>query len=145
MVGTKPCPQVPYPCVFPTLPGMAIPPLLWAKHGCFFREEIPPDTQCTTSLAQPELFLLCPAFPASRAQFPTRLTLLPGSHGQQRDLSLSLLFCDVMCVCVCFLPSPLQAEAVPQPFLPGDRLTSLVQPQCPHGRRQEEEDQRGGV
>lgn len=49
------------------------------------------------------------------------------------------------CVCVCFLPCPHQAEAVPQPVLPGDGLARLVQPQRPHGRRQEEEDWRGGV
>lgn len=136
MVSIKPCPQVPHPCVFPTLPGMAIPPLLWAKPGCFFSEEIPPDTQCTPSLAQPELFLLCPAFPASRARLPTRFTLLPGSHGQQRGPSLSLLFSDVMCVCVFSLPhSRLKLSPSPSSRVTVSRASSSRSVRTAGGKR----------
>lgn len=144
MVSTKLCPQVPHLCMFPTFPGIVIPPFPWAKPDCLFGEEIPPDTQCTPSLAQ---LKLCPltvqhSLPAeSDSQLAS-----PSCQGvvESKEVpSLSLLLHDVMCVCS--LPSPRQAEAVPQPLLPGDRLARLIQPQRPHGRRQEEEDRRGGV
>lgn len=129
--------------MFPILLGTVIPPIPWAKPGCLFIEEIPPDVQCKLFLAQLEP--PCPAFPASGARHRPHFTLLPGSCGEQGGLSLPeppCLRCDEF---VCLFPSPCQAEAVPQPLLSSDRLAGLVQPQRPHGRRQEEEDRRGGV
>lgn len=43
---------------------------------------------------------LCPAFPVVVAQPAAHFTLLPASCGEQGGPSLSLLFPDMMCVCV---------------------------------------------